>query len=62
MKQLPISVTNNFKPIYRVVAIDGEFFTMKKKEKYFEIINNGLKDKLESGYYEHHHIVPKSLC
>ena len=35
---------------------------MTYKEKYFEIINNGLKDKPESGYYEHHHIVPKSLC
>ena len=35
---------------------------MINKEKYFEIINNGLKDKPESGYYEHHHIVPKSIC
>ena len=35
---------------------------MTYKEKYFEIINNGLKDKPESGYYERHHIVPKSIC
>ena len=35
---------------------------MTYKEKYFEIINKGLKEKHETGYYEHHHIVPKSIC
>ena len=38
------------------------FNTMTYQEKYYEIINNGLKDKPEIGYYEHHHIVPKSIC
>ena len=35
---------------------------MTYQEKYYEIINNGLKEKPEIGYYEHHHIVPKSIC
>lgn len=35
---------------------------MTYKEKYFEIINNGYKTKPETGYYEHHHIVPRSVC
>lgn len=38
------------------------FNTMTYQEKYYEIINNGLKDKPEIGYYEQHHIVPKSIC
>ena len=33
------------------------FNTMTYQEKYYEIINNGLKDKPEIGYYENHHIV-----
>lgn len=38
------------------------FNDMTYKEKYYEIINSGLIEKPESGYYEHHHIVPKSIC
>lgn len=35
---------------------------MTYQEKYFKIINTGSKDKPEIGYYERHHIVPKSIC
>lgn len=35
---------------------------MNYKEKYFEIINSGYKTKPVSGYYERHHIIPKSIC
>ena len=35
---------------------------MTYKEKYYEIINTGYKTKPETGYYEGHHIVPKSIC
>ena len=35
---------------------------MTYKEKYYEIINTGLKEKPETGYYEGHHIIPKSIC
>ena len=35
---------------------------MTYKEKYYEIINTGYKIKPETGYYEHHHIVPRSVC
>lgn len=35
---------------------------MTYKEKYYQIINTGLKEKPETGYYEGHHIVPKSIC
>lgn len=35
---------------------------MTYKEKYYSIINNGLKEKPLDGYYEGHHIVPKSIC
>ena len=35
---------------------------MTYKEKYYEIINSGYKTKPETGYYEGHHIVPKSIC
>ena len=62
MKQLPISVTNNLKSIYRVVAIDGDFLIMTYKEKYYEIINSGYKTKPENVYTEKHHIIPRSVC
>ena len=38
------------------------FLIMTYKEKYYDIINTGLKEKPETGYYEGHHIVPKSKC
>lgn len=38
------------------------FNDMTYKEKYYKIINSGLIEKPETGYYEHHHIIPRSVC
>ena len=35
---------------------------MTYKEKYYEIINTGLKEKPENVYTEKHHIIPRSVC
>ena len=35
---------------------------MTYKEKYYEIINTGFKEKPENVYTEKHHIIPRSVC